>query len=766
MATITGTVGNDSEVGTAAADRISLLGGDDYVNGGTRNDLIFGGTGNDRLLGSTGDDTVFGGSGVDRLQGGSHDDLVFGGNGGDVVLGENGADAVSGGDGGDTLFGGNDEDRLDGGSSNDTMFGGVGDDRLSGSVGSDLLFGGAGDDILSGASGNDAISGGDGIDTAVYSGDRAAYVIGRTTSGAVTVQVRSGNEGIDVLSSVELLRFADGTVPTAGSPPGAIADSDTGANRVSDAAGNGTAVGITASATDPDGDAVCYTLSDSAGGRFAIDADTGIVTVANEALIDFATANSHAITVRASDALGLFSEKSFTIAVLEVVSGNRAPVTPGDVNSSANRVSEGTADGTQVGVTVKAQDPDGDSLTYSLTDSAGGRFAINASTGVVTLRDGSLIDFETATSHTIVARATDPDGLTSQQSFVIAVASATATQGPVVDIDATMDKVDENAATGTAVGITAQAIDPDGDRISYSLLSNALGRFAIDSGTGIVTVNDGTLIDYESSRSYSIVVQASDRAGNASQQTFVIAVNNLDETGYPTTGTDGDDSILATKGSDTIRGLDGNDYLWGSPDLGGSDDDLMFGGNGTDRVAGRGGNDIAYGDDDPDAATGGNDTVYGGSGVDTLYGGGGNDILGGDADNDTLFGGAGSDRIRGERGVDHMYGGSGNDIFVARDATDSVPGFGVDLIHDFDKDGNDRIDLSFIDTDEVTLDDQAFTFIGEAAFTGPAQVRYVINANTGDVEIQGNLDADDTPELVIKLIDASGDPITAGDFIL
>ena len=46
-------------------------------------------------------------------------------------------------------------------------------------------------------------------------------------------------------------------------------------------AANGTTVGITALATDPDGtNTVTYSLDDDAGGRFAIDATTGVVTVA------------------------------------------------------------------------------------------------------------------------------------------------------------------------------------------------------------------------------------------------------------------------------------------------------------------------------------------------------------------------------------------------------------------------------------------------------------------------------------------------------
>jgi len=52
----------------------------------------------------------------------------------------------------------------------------------------------------------------------------------------------------------------------------------------------------------------------------------------------------------------------------------------------------------------------------------------------------------------------------------------------------------EGAANGTAVGITASSSDVNGGTITYSLVDNAGGRFAIDGSTGVVTVADGTLL--------------------------------------------------------------------------------------------------------------------------------------------------------------------------------------------------------------------------------------------------------------------------------
>ena len=62
---------------------------------------------------------------------------------------------------------------------------------------------------------------------------------------------------------------------------GAISDTDAAADTVLENAANGTTVGLTAFADDPDGtDTVSYALDDDAGGRFAIHATTGVVTVA------------------------------------------------------------------------------------------------------------------------------------------------------------------------------------------------------------------------------------------------------------------------------------------------------------------------------------------------------------------------------------------------------------------------------------------------------------------------------------------------------
>src|SRR5207244_1438159 len=143
---------------------------------------------------------------------------------------------------------------------------------------------------------------------------------------------------------------------------------------------------ITAASTDVHGGTVTFSLTDTAGGRFAIDSSTGVVTVANAALLGYETATSHNITVKAADASGAFTTQSFTIDVTDV-----APSVPTDGNAAANTVAEGAANGTLVGITASSTDVNGPNVTFSLTDNAGGRFAIDASTGVVSVANGTLL---------------------------------------------------------------------------------------------------------------------------------------------------------------------------------------------------------------------------------------------------------------------------------------------------------------------------------------------------------------------------------------
>src|SRR5947209_1618396 len=146
-----------------------------------------------------------------------------------------------------------------------------------------------------------------------------------------------------------------------------------------------------------------------------------MVIVAAPAQIDYeSTAPGHSltITVQASDGQGGTSTQDFNIAVSDV-----NPSAPSDSDGAANTVAEGAAIGTTVGVTASSTDVNGPAVVYSLTNSANGAFAIDSSTGIVTVADPAQIDYESTTpghNLTIIEQPKDGEGGPSTQNFNIA----------------------------------------------------------------------------------------------------------------------------------------------------------------------------------------------------------------------------------------------------------------------------------------------------------------------------------------------------------
>ncbi|WVT75558.1 RTX toxin (plasmid) [Sinorhizobium chiapasense] len=312
-------------------------------------------------------------------------------------------------------------------------------------------------------------------------------------------------------------------VPAAGSPVAfnTPADIDTASNQIAELASAGTKIGITASASDPDpGSTVVYSLDDQ---RFAIDSN-GVITRSGTGTLDFETQASITLTVTATSSDQSTATQTFTIGVLnsqEPASFN----TPADTDTANNQIAEGAAAGTVVGITASASDPDaGDTISYSLDDS---RFAIDAN-GVITRSGTGTLDFETQASITLTVTATSSDQSTATQTFTLGIlnsAEPVAFNTPA-DTDTASNQIAEGAATGTVVGITASASDPDaGDTISYSLDDS---RFAIDAN-GVITRSGTGTLDFETQASITLTVTATSSDQSTATRTFTLGILNSAE---------------------------------------------------------------------------------------------------------------------------------------------------------------------------------------------------------------------------------------------
>lgn len=192
---------------------------------------------------------------------------------------------------------------------------------------------------------------------------------------------------------------------------------------------------------------------------------------------------------------------------------------------------------------------------------------------------------------------------------------------------------------------------------------------------------------------------------------------------------------------------------------------VVHAGRGDDEVVGGEGNLIANGD-------AGDDVLHGNGGIDHLSGSDGADRLFGGIGADVLFGGNGEDRLSGERGadllaglagIDMMTGGEGADLFwfYAGDTGASVAT--ADHIADFEAAEGDQIGLSSIDADRGTRGDDAFRFIGTAAFSGEAgELRYTVVG--AERHVEGDTNGDGAADFVIRL--SGTDPLAAEAFVL
>ncbi len=105
-------------------------------------------------------------------------------------------------------------------------------------------------------------------------------------------------------------------------------------------------------------------------------------------------------------------------------------------------------------------------------------------------------------------------------------------QPPSFDEGDSADRsVAENSDAGTNVGEPVKATDPDKNAITYSLGGADSSLFEIGSSTGQITLGDGTTLDFETTESYAVRVDARDPSGGRDSIDVTISVGNENEPG-------------------------------------------------------------------------------------------------------------------------------------------------------------------------------------------------------------------------------------------
>ena len=488
-----------------------------------------------------------------------------------------------------------------------------------------------------------------------------------------------------------------------------------------------------------------------------------------EESLNYETAHTHDLTIRATDSAGNTATTEVTVNV------NASPA------FAQETYSENIALGATIGSTitnVAATDAEGDTLTYAITaGNDAGLFDIDGRGNIL------LAVPDTRTNpgdHTLTVTATDTAGNTDTTTIRITDYAARGT-----DI--------RNYFDGTNEAETIYGYDGDDD------LDGRNGDDIIYGGDGNDTLNGGAYGDDVlyggAGNDYIMGHDGEDILYGDSGDDRLSGGDGVDSL-Y---GGDGDDSLVGGAGDDTLYGGSGNDELWG---FGGADilygeagDDLLtdyggdsklYGGVGNDRLYGREGDDILYGgagDDNLNGGEGedrlygndGGDRLYGGYGEDTLYGGAGVDYLYGGYDEDTLYGDGGDDRLHGGAEDDVIYGGAGDDRLDGDGGDDRLNGDAGDDRLDGDS-GDDTLyggsgdDILYGDYGDDTLyggagDDFLTSNSGDDALVGGAGVDFMIGGADADVFVL-NMDtaSSDDADVVMKFTPSEGDKIGVAGF--
>jgi len=339
----------------------------------------------------------------------------------------------------------------------------------------------------------------------------------------------------------------------------------------------------TAAATDADGDSLTYSINNTAGldgSKFSVDANSGVLTF---------------IAVPDFDAPGDSDGNNTYIVDIAVTDGNnpvvqRVAITVNNINESSPVFTSGTAISVveniiTTGYTATATDVDGDSLTYSINNTAG----LDGSTFSIDVNSG-VLSFITAPDFDV---PTDND---SNNTYIVDITVTDDSNSVVQRVTITVNNINDNSpvfTSGTAIsvvenivatGYTATATDLDGDSLTYNI-SNTAGldgsKFSIDVNSGVlsfITAPDFDVpTDNDSNNTYIVDIAVTDDS-NSVMQRVTITVNNINDnspvftsgtaisvvenivaTGYTATATDADEDTLTYSISATVA-LDGSQF--------------------------------------------------------------------------------------------------------------------------------------------------------------------------------------------------------------
>lgn len=730
-------------LGTFRNDRLLDQGNrNNYFNAGQGDDWATGGDGADFLVGGAGDDTLRGGRGDDRFIGGTGNDLVLGSAGDDIAIFNvttDGSDSTDLGVGADTV---------------NVAAGGAGQIRLtftSAEVGNDMAKDG---NALANQDGGLAVrlqaeDGADGLTGAVSRFDDEGVTFVATTGG-LTFDVRDlvsgvargsqfgvatlGTAGADTLTAslagrAYYVNAGRGDDDVTGGDLGDFLVGGAGDDTLSGGLGDDSFIGGGGSDTIAGGagaDSVIFNVSTDGADLVDLGDGTDRVTInaAAPGQVRLSFTSSQVGNAMANDSNTLANQDGGLALRLQAEDG-----ADGLTGAISRFDDEGTTFVAGTGVSFDIRDlvsgvARGDMFKAAILGTSGrdtveavtaGNHYANLGLGNDVATGGSGDDFlvggagndylfggEGADSF---IGGADSDRLYGGAGDDRAIMNVTTDGADRIDLGAGMDRVTVNAGT------------PGQVRLSFT--SSEVGNGSANDGNAQANQDGGLALRLQVEDGAGGLTGAITRADDEGISFVAGAGVSFDVRDLVSGAQRGDGFGTVTLGTEV------RDTLTADPD-----------GRATYVNAGRG-----------------DDMVTGGIGDDFLVGGAGDDILRGGRGDDAFIGGGGADRLAGSMGEDRFIYTAISDSGPSAQARDQIADFAT----------GDLIVLSAIDADASTLANDAFNFVGTAAFSNTAgELRRF--SEGGDTIVEGDVNGDGLADFQIAV--AGGPMLSAGDFLL
>ena len=251
----------------------------------------------------------------------------------------------------------------------------------------------------------------------------------------------------------------------------------------------------TVTATDADKDALTFSIKTNDDNLFVI-TGAGVVILASDKTLNFATKAQHVITVAVTDGEASASAK-VTINVTQADPENLAPTIEAQQFEAIESISD-----TEVIGTVAATDPEDDTLGFAIAVNDNDLFEIDPLTGELSLAEGMKLAFGNAQEHTITIGVTDGNSVSTVDVTI------TVTEDPAPIGDAQEFNAMEDISDTHIIG-TVDAEDPDGQPITFSIKTNDNDLFEITE-SGELSLAPSMALDFETAEQHNIVISVTD----------------------------------------------------------------------------------------------------------------------------------------------------------------------------------------------------------------------------------------------------------------